>query len=111
MLTALKLREKVQYRHLMALTKSSGYITMDLRVQRFKAVSRGKCLGYYSSLALACATVDGGMTNPPKAELLWSESGVAFSRDYVLDVQRNVYYTRKLKHPYSDGLKVTGAAA
>jgi hypothetical protein len=109
MLNDVELREKVQYRRLMELAKLPGTkIGLDMRVHRYKAVRQGKVMGYYSSLELACDTVDGVVT-PPKVEFMWSESGVAYSRNYVLDTQRGVYYTRKLKNPYPNGLKVVGA--
>jgi hypothetical protein len=105
------LRQKVRYRKLLEASKAPGATNMDPAIQRFKAVFHGRCLGYYSNLALACSTVDRVMTISTMAELLWSESGVPYTDDYVLDTVRRVYYTRKLKEPYPEGLKVTGAAA
>jgi hypothetical protein len=98
MLSDLELREKIQYRRLLEKSRAPGLFNLDLRVQKFKAVSHGVCLGYYSTLALACATVDGdGWVT---SQMVWSESGVPYSKDYVLDVQKGVYYTRKLKDPF-----------
>lgn len=110
-MTEEELREKILYKRLLVAAKAPGGTNMDLRVQKFKAVFHGRCLGYYSNLALACATVDRVMSSATMAELLWSESGVPYTDDYVLDTVQRVYYTRKLKEPYPEGLKVTGAAA
>lgn len=111
MLTETRLREKIQYRSLLVAAKAPGAFNLDLRVQRYKAVSQGQVLGYYSSLALACATVDGVMITVPKVDLIWTESEWGWSRDYVLDVQRHIYYTRELKDPHPESLPVTEAAA
>jgi hypothetical protein len=111
MLTKQQLKERPQYSRLMERVKETGVARMNLNVQRFKAVSGNKCLGYYSTVELACNAVDGIIEGPPRTGVEWSETGVSYASKYVLDLVRGVYYTRKLRDPYPEGLKATGAGS
>jgi hypothetical protein len=102
MLSELELREKVQYRGLLRLVQDSGETNLDLKTHRYKAVRRSVTLGYYSSLSLACATVDGTATLPSTAKFTWCESPLGRSGTYVLDTHNGLYYAHRLKDPYPE---------
>ena len=92
---------KVQYTRLLEMAARDKGKNLDLMVHRFKAVGRGKCIGFFSNLNMAFKEVDrvvGRLVAGP-----WTEVKVTGNVSYVEDLVARRTYVRMATKVSGDG--------